>query len=97
MNATPTSIIPSMVRINHDAAMNNEQKTKGEPYKIKRTDTTGDGYGGQKGSEKNNEGYRHARSVIKISNPRKKGGHPTQKPVDLLEWLIKSYTNEFFS
>ena len=20
--------------------------------------------------------------------------HPTQKPVDLLEWLIKSYTNE---
>ena len=72
----------------------NEQKTKGEPYKIKRTDTTGDGYGGQKGSEKNNEGYRHARSVIKISNPRKKGGHPTQKPVGLMEHLIKSYTNE---
>ena len=72
----------------------NEQKTKGEPYKIKRTDTTGDGYGGQKGSEKNNEGYRHARSVIKISNPRKKGGHPTQKPVELMEYLIKAYTNE---
>ena len=72
----------------------NEQKTKGEPYKIKRTDTTGDGYGGQKGSEKTNEGYRHARSVIKISNPRKKGGHPTQKPVALMEHLIKAYTNE---
>jgi len=72
----------------------NEQKTKGEPYKIKRTDTTGDGYGGQKGSEKTNDGYRHARSVIKISNPRKKGGHPTQKPVELMEYLIKAYTNE---
>lgn len=72
----------------------NEQKTKGEPYKIKRTDTTGDGYGGQKGSEKTNKGYRHARSVIKISNPRKKGGHPTQKPVELMEYLIKAYTNE---
>lgn len=72
----------------------NEQKTKGEPYKIKRSDTTGDGYGGQKSSEKTNEGYRHARSVIKISNPRKKGGHPTQKPVELMEYLIKAYTNE---
>ncbi|MBQ7704517.1 MAG: site-specific DNA-methyltransferase [Selenomonadaceae bacterium] len=26
--------------------------------------------------------------------PRFKGGHPTQKPVDLLEYLIKTYTNE---
>ena len=72
----------------------NEQKTKGEPYKIKRSDTTGDGYGGQTSSEKDNNGYRHARSVIKISNPRKKGGHPTQKPVELMEYLIKTYTNE---
>ena len=72
----------------------NEQKTKGEPYKIKRKDTTGDGYGGQTGSEKDNGGYRHARSVIKISNPRKKGGHPTQKPVELMDYLIKTYTNE---
>ena len=72
----------------------NEQKTIGEPYKIKRKDTTGDGYGGQTGSEKTNDGFRHARSVIKISNPRKKGGHPTQKPVELMEYLIKAYTNE---
>jgi len=31
--------------------------------------------------------------VIKISNPRIKGGHPTQKPIKLLEYLIKTYTN----
>lgn len=72
----------------------NEQKTKGEPYKIKRADTTGEGFGKQKESEKNNEGYRHARSVIKISNPRKKGGHPTQKPVELMEYLIKTFSNQ---
>ena len=29
----------------------NEQKTLGEPYKIKRTDTTGEGFGKQKESE----------------------------------------------
>jgi len=72
----------------------NEQKTKGEPYKIVRNDTTGDGYGNQKGSMKSNDGYRHARSVIKIPNPRKKGGHPTEKPVALFDYLIKTYTNE---
>jgi site-specific DNA-methyltransferase (adenine-specific) len=72
----------------------NEQKTKGEPYKINRKNTTGTGYNTQKDSSKVNDGYRHARSVIKISNPRKKNGHPTQKPIELMEYLIKAYTNE---
>jgi len=72
----------------------NEQKTKGTPYKINRKDTTGEGFGKQSGSKKINNGFRHARSVIKISNPRKKGGHPTQKPVALMEYLIKAYSQE---
>lgn len=72
----------------------NEQKTEGTPYTMNRGDTTGDGYGKQKPSSKTNDGYRHARSIIKISNPRIKNGHPTQKPVELMEWLIKTYTNE---
>ncbi len=73
----------------------NEQKTVGTPYSIKRTANYNDGnYNKQKPSEKMNNGFRHAKSVIKISNPRIKGGHPTQKPVELLEYLIKTYTNE---
>lgn len=73
----------------------NEQKTKGAPYKIKREGKYNDGnYNSQKESEKINNGYRHARSVIKISNPRIKGGHPTQKPVELIEYFVKTYTNE---
>lgn len=73
----------------------NEQKTKGDPYEIKRkADYKNDSYNKQKSSEKKNDGYRHARSVIKISNPRIKGGHPTEKPVELLEYLIKVYSNE---
>ncbi len=38
-------------------------------------------------------GKRFPRSVIKFSNSEK-GLHPTQKPVPLLEYLIKTYTNE---
>jgi site-specific DNA-methyltransferase (adenine-specific) len=72
----------------------NEQKTIGKPYSIKRKGLYNDGnYNKQSSSEKKNDGFRHARSVIKISNPRIKGGHPTQKPIELLEYLIKTFTN----
>ena len=33
-------------------------------------------------------------TLLEISLPRFKNGHPTQKPVPLLEYLIKTYTNE---
>ena len=32
--------------------------------------------------------------MLEFPLPRFKGGHPTQKPVPLLEYLIKTYTNE---
>jgi len=72
----------------------NEQLTEGKPYSINRTKVKGSGYNKQTSSNKQNDGYRHAKSVIKISNPRIKDGHPTQKPIELLEYLVKTYTNE---
>ena len=37
----------------------------------------------------------YPKSVLKISNAAKKGKvHPTQKPVELMDWLVKTYTNE---
>ena len=36
----------------------------------------------------------YPKSIIEIPQKRFKGGHPTQKPVALLEYLIKTYTNE---
>lgn len=72
----------------------NEQKTKGTPYSINRDITDNSNYGAQKPSSKVNDGFRHARSVIEIPNPRIKGGHPTQKPLELMDYLIKTYSNE---
>lgn len=40
------------------------------------------------------DGRRYPRSVVKFSNGNYKSLHPTQKPVPLLEYLIKTYTNE---
>ncbi len=72
----------------------NEQTTLGNPYKIKRKMSQFQtSYGKQRDHESINEGTRRAKSVIKIKNPRVKGGHSTEKPVALMEYLIKTYSN----
>lgn len=73
----------------------NEQKTEGLPYKIKRRGVYKPGsYNIQSPTSKDNDGYRHAKSVIEISNPRIKGGHPTQKPLLLFNYLVRTYSNK---
>lgn len=41
------------------------------------------------------DGYQHPRSILTFPRPKlpKGRGHPTAKPVALMEWLIKSYSN----
>lgn len=41
-----------------------------------------------------NTGTRYPSNIIKFSNGNNKNIHPTQKPVALFEYLIKTYTNE---
>jgi len=73
----------------------NEQRLTGKAYKrkegIKKNSIIGDKKGGY---ITNNNGGRCARSVFKIPNPNAKSLHPTQKPITLMEYLIKTYTNE---
>lgn len=38
--------------------------------------------------------YKNPITLIEFSKVRKGALHPTQKPVELLEYLIKTYTNE---
>ena len=40
------------------------------------------------------DGYRNPKSVLKINKAINSNQHPTQKPVALMEYLIKTYTNE---
>lgn len=75
----------------------NPQMSEGKPY-VKKAVSNGDGknYGkfDRVGKINVNEGTRFPRSVIKFSNDNHNSLHPTQKPVDLLEYLIRTYTNE---
>ena len=44
--------------------------------------------------EYQSDGTRFPIDVLEIDNPNSKSEHPTQKPVALFEYLIKTYTNE---
>lgn len=72
----------------------NPQKTEGKPYKQMAGRMSENWKGGLKQViTENKDGKRHPKTIQKFR--RDKGGlHPTQKPVALLEYLIKTYTNE---
>ena len=69
----------------------NPQMRVGKPYAIKSGKGSSN-YGKQESVVTENKGERYPLSVIGF-NPNK-GFHPTQKPVALFEYLIKTYTNE---
>lgn len=50
-------------------------------------------YGKHKQNKVKSDGRRLPTTVLKF-NRVERPDHPTQKPVDLLEWLIKTYSNE---
>ena len=74
----------------------NPQKSKGKAYYKKNSglEQTGTNYGKYHGIETVNNGDRSPLTIIKISNDDKGTYHPTQKPVQLMEYLIRTYTNE---
>ena len=81
----------------------NPQMEEGEPYA--RTSKKAEGYVGRKNDHGyglkpvksfENKGTRYPKSILNISRDfsAQQQVHPTQKPVPLMEWLIKTYSNE---
>lgn len=74
----------------------NPQMTDGEPYIATGSKKSGN-YGAQKPTTTVCDGKRYPRNLLAISaDERGTVGrvHPTQKPVALMEYLIRTYTNE---
>jgi DNA modification methylase len=71
----------------------NPQKTLGKPYKSKKDRSLTTVYGERTTTSINNTGDRFPTSIQHFGYDKEKL-HPTQKPVALCEWLIKSYSNE---
>lgn len=80
----------------------NPQFTYGKPYyKTNRKASTNYRLGIDNTSTDCKDGKRYPRDIFHFSAPKKLWGrdaekcdHPTQKPVALCEYLIKTYTNE---
>lgn len=77
----------------------NPQMTQGEPYKNKagkdhssQSSMTGS-YGKYSNYRPDNEGTRYPKQILKFNVVQRGTLHPTEKPVALLEYLIKTYTN----
>lgn len=75
----------------------NPQMSKGNPYDKGKAVRDAVQYGKQTKEVhvKNEEGTRYPRSVIYFKTAENEGKlHPTQKPISLYEYLIKTYSNE---
>ena len=78
----------------------NPQFTAGTPYKNKAgkdhsgTSSMTDIYGAYTNFRNDNEGKRYPKQVLEFGVVERGTVHPTQKPVALMEYLIKTYTNE---
>ena len=79
----------------------NPQFEEGRPYKAPRTGgrnsrntIIGNAKDNKDFRQEDNNGYRYPLSIIKASIHNGSKLHPTQKPVELMEYLIRTYTSE---
>ena len=75
----------------------NPQMVLGKPYDKGKAVRDTESYGEQTKAihVKNEDGYRYPRSVVYFKTAEREGKlHPTQKPIKLFEWLVKTYSNE---
>ena len=80
----------------------NPQFTEGKPLHSKGTayktkELTNNNYGEFKATDDSRAGSteKYPTSIVSFQKPHPSASiHPTEKPVELLEWLVKTYTNE---
>ena len=68
--------------------------SKGTPYNAKSGASQFEGYGKDNREGNDNSGFRYPKQVLELGVVERGTVHPTQKPVALMEYLIKTYTNE---
>jgi site-specific DNA-methyltransferase (adenine-specific) len=72
---------------------NPQMRTGFKPYKCKQGATKSENYGTQTGAVSESNGERYPLTVLDFARDKDKV-HPTQKPVALMEYFIRTYTNQ---
>ena len=88
-------------KVHEDVVVFSKGPVKYYPIKTPQKERTGKTYSAGEANGIKNYGDvrvykdKHPKSILEVSNANQKGKvHPTQKPVALMEYLIKTYTNE---
>ena len=91
----PLRIVENIMVFYRETCTYNPQMSKGTAYITKRT-LGCDCYGDKKEVKTENKGERYPVNLLRFSRDLAEGErfHPTQKPVDLLRYLVLTYTNE---
>lgn len=71
---------------------NPQMRTGFKPYKCKQGATKSKNYGEQAGAVTESDGTRYPVTVLQFQRDKDKV-HPTQKPVALMDYMIRTYTN----
>lgn len=71
----------------------NQQLVPGKPYRGNKQGQGQAAYGEYGNCRPDNHGTRRPVSIVSIKH-RPDGRHPTQKPIALAEWLVKTYSND---
>jgi site-specific DNA-methyltransferase (adenine-specific) len=82
-----------------EIAEEKNKRSRNKTYKRQHYNSQGMASGNFKASKKHNENLRYPKNKLKYNNRAGELNalnrlHPTQKPVALMEYLIKTYTNE---
>ncbi len=84
---------------NNRMTYNPQMRTGLKPYsKTQKSERRGKTWGGdgrapEKETTTKSNGERYPTSVVEFANPNNHSLHPTQKPVDLFEYLIKTFSS----
>jgi len=89
----PLKSIENILVFQESINYNPQMRTGFKPYECKQGKTKTDNYGKQTGAVTKSNGERYPLTLIDFNRDKDKQ-HPTQKPVALMEYLIKTYTNE---
>lgn len=89
----PLRRLESIVVFYREQGMYNPQFGSDKPYIRLERSKASDNFGAQKVNSTINDGRRFPTNLLEFSNAVR-GVHPTQKPVELLRYLIRTYTQE---
>lgn len=100
VNRKPRAAHENVLVFCASAAPYHPQKWQADPLFMDRRKTFSEspnnsqGYGAHYKRKSRDDGSRYPLSIISIASNWAAGMHPTQKPVALMEYLIRTYTNE---